>query len=151
MAAWRHFMIWRKPDFIIGNDPADPYMRRWWIWPRNRLANAYLHHFLKDDDDRAPHCHPWKSLSLMVRGHLRELYLDADGNEHWREIKAPSIVYRSATFRHRLVVIKPAWTIFLTGQSVREWGFWCGNVRFVPWREFVAPDDKGQVGRGCGE
>lgn len=142
--------FYRAPDFLIGGTDGDPYMRRWFVIPRNkRIGNIYLHHFLHDDDDRAPHCHPWPSLSLMLRGHLRELYLDDQNREHWRELKAPSVVYRSATFRHRLIVVRPAWTIFCTGRVVRQWGFWCENKRFVPWEDFVSRTDKGKVGKGC--
>ncbi len=149
---WLVRPFYRKPDFLIGGTPGDPYMRRWFVIPRNRrFGNIYLHHFLHDDDDRACHCHPWPSLSFMLRGHLREHYLDEAGNEHVRELKAPSIVYRNATFRHRLVVLRPAWTIFCTGRVIREWGFWCENKRFVPWRDFVDVRDAGAIGKGCGE
>lgn len=41
----------RNPDFIIGG--ADPYMLRWWVIPRNKVFNIYLHRFLRSDDDRA--------------------------------------------------------------------------------------------------
>lgn len=47
----------RPPDVVIGGD-ASPYMRRWWVIPRNRRFNVYLHHFLRSDDDRALHDHP---------------------------------------------------------------------------------------------
>jgi len=35
----------RKPDFVIGRAGA-PYLERWWVIPRNRWFNIYLHHFL---------------------------------------------------------------------------------------------------------
>jgi hypothetical protein len=47
----------RPPDFVIGGD--SPYMLRWWIIPRNKFFNIYLHRFLRSDDDRALHDHPW--------------------------------------------------------------------------------------------
>jgi len=56
----------RPPDFVIG-PPDDPYMRRWWLLPRNRVLNVYLHHVRHDDDDRALHDHPWASLSILLR------------------------------------------------------------------------------------
>lgn len=146
--AWCVRPFYRKPDFLIGGTADDPYMRRWWVIPRNTRANIYLHHFRHDDDDRAAHDHPWASLSIMLCGHLRELYLDAEGREHWRELTAPSVVFRSATFSHRLEVVRPAWTIFMTGRVVREWGFHC-PLGWRHWKEFVAPSDKGAVGRGC--
>ena len=42
----------RPPNFVIG-DPADPYLRRWYVIPRNPLFNIYLHQILRSDDDRA--------------------------------------------------------------------------------------------------
>jgi hypothetical protein len=33
---------------------------------------------------------------------------------------------------------------------VRDWGFHCPQG-WVPWRKFVAADNPGAVGRGCGE
>lgn len=49
--------FWRAPDFYIGGN-ANPYLLRWWVIPRNRFFNVYLHKFLRDDDDRALHDHP---------------------------------------------------------------------------------------------
>lgn len=36
----------RKPDFVIG-DPANPYLLRWYVIPRNKVFNIYLHKFCK--------------------------------------------------------------------------------------------------------
>ena len=50
-------MASRRPDFIIGPED-NPYMRRWFIVPRNPYQNIYLHEVLRSDDDRAGHDHP---------------------------------------------------------------------------------------------
>ena len=42
----------------------------------------------------------------------------------------------------------PAWTLFITGPRVREWGFWCRQGR-RHWRVFTDPDDSGKIGLGC--
>ena len=62
----------RKPDFIIGPKDA-PYLRRWWIIPRNRLFNIYLHQILRSDDDRALHDHPWINCSIILKGRYMEV------------------------------------------------------------------------------
>lgn len=144
-------MFKRPPDFVIGN-PDDPYLRRWWLIPRNRLFNVYLHHIRKSDDDRALHDHPWASLSLMLKGVLREHYCDRRGDFGCRFLRRWRWTYRSPTFAHRLEVIDEigAWTLFLTGPRVREWGFWC-KEQWVHWKTFVSPVNKGEIGRGCGE
>lgn len=138
----------RPPDFIIGDNKADPYLRRWWVIPRNSIFNIYLHNFLKDDDDRALHDHPFGSISLALSGYMVEKYLDG-GIERERYVLAGDIIPRGGRFTHRMIVLVPSWTLFVTGPRYREWGFWCENKRFVPWQQFVAKDDKGSVGRGC--
>lgn len=163
----------RPPDFIIGDDKSDPYMRRWWVIPRNRIFNVYLHEFLKDDDDRALHDHPWWSVSLTLNGDLREIYkghhrakdlrrwyedrlrLQSTGhhvslglNESWRVVRTGDIIIRSGRFAHRMIVPRPSWTLFITGPVYREWGFLCPKG-WRPWREFVSAGDKGGVGKGC--
>lgn len=137
----------RPADFLIG-EPSDPYMRRWWLIPRNDQFNVYYHEILKDDDDRALHDHPWPSFSICTRGGLIEVTEDGE-----REITPGLCVVRSPETAHRLKLMNPGWpaeTLFITGPRVREWGFACPKG-WVPWQEFVAPYDKGRVGRGCGE
>jgi hypothetical protein len=135
----------REPDCVIG-PPDNPYLRRWWLIPRNRWFNLYLHNILRDDDDRALHDHPWANLSILLRGAYREV---TPRGTHLR--KRGSFVLRWATAAHRLEVERgPVWTLFITGPVVREWGFHCPKA-WVHWREFVKPGSPGEVGRGCGE
>ena len=137
----------REPDFVIG--PTDnPYMLRWWIIPRNKYFNIYLHKILRDDDDRALHDHPWPSLSWLLKGQLVEQLPDT----HRTLRRSIFPVYRSSLFRHRLELpADSATTLFITGPRLRNWGFWCEGTRFVPWEEFVNADNPGETGRGCGE
>jgi hypothetical protein len=39
----------RPPDFIIGG-AARPYIQRWWLVPRNRWFNIYLHRIMRDGE-----------------------------------------------------------------------------------------------------
>jgi hypothetical protein len=149
---WADRLIDRRyPDFVIG-DKSDPYLRRWWVIPRNPFGNIYLHEFHKDDDDRACHCHPWISVSLSLRGRMDEIYLErADGIviERKRHVEPGAMLFRRAAFAHRMIVPEPgARTLFLTGPSIRRWGFWCPNG-WVYWRDFVDARDSGKVGKGC--
>lgn len=146
------FSLRRPPDFVIG--PKDsPYLRRWWVIPRNRWFNIYLHNILHDDDDRALHDHPWANMSLVLKGGYWEV---TPTGKFWRG--RGSIVFRRATEAHRLALSwdsrttygSPCWTLFITGPVVREWGFHC-RTHWVHWREFVNSRDSGLVGRGCGE
>lgn len=62
----------RAPDFTIHRG-AGVYLRRWYIIPRNRWFNMYLHHFVQSDDPRALHDHPWWSCSIILRGGYYEV------------------------------------------------------------------------------
>lgn len=140
----------RKPDFIIGARD-NPYLLRWWILPRNRFFNIYLHHILRDDDDRALHDHPWWNISIILKG----CYDEITPKRKFRR-KRWSIVFRRATTSHRLVLpiinggISFCWSLFITGPRVREWGFHCPKG-WVHWKDFVDETDSGNVGIGCGE
>jgi len=67
VASWAraHIAVNPKPDFHIG-PVDDQQLQRWWIVPRNPIANVYLHRFLRSDDDRAVHDHPWDNRSWMI-------------------------------------------------------------------------------------
>jgi len=138
------------PDRAIGGW-GDPYLLRWHIrrTPGDaNKGNIYLHQFLRDDDDRALHDHPWPSLSVCIGGGYHEVLV---GNViKWRPVG--SIVWRRSTHQHRIVLDRgrPAWTIFVTGPKVRSWGFWCPQG-FVYWRDFMDPNDPDTIGAGCGD
>jgi len=147
---WFSWLLSGKPHFIIGGAD-NPYLLRWFLIPRNPWFNIYLHKFMRDDDDRALHDHPWWFVSIMVRGGYIEFR-----DEGFKVRSAPSIAFRRATDRHRVRLFKdgevnrPCWTIVITGAKKRTWGFWCPKG-FVPWTEFVDQTDSGNVGKGCGE
>lgn len=138
----------RNPDFIIGPKDA-PYLRRWWVIPRNRFFNIYLHHILSDDDDSALHDHPWANVSIVLRG----FYIEHTADKRPARRSAGSVTFRRAKLAHRLALGdkgRPCWTLFITGPVTREWGFHCPKG-WVPWKEFVDNDDAGITGKGCGE
>jgi hypothetical protein len=134
------------PDSIIGTQD-DPYLRRWYIVPRNRFFNIYLHHFMRSDDDRALHDHPWWNISILLKNNYREHLQDGS----FRDKTAPGIVLRTASFAHRIELINgPAWTLFITGPKIREWGFLCPQG-WRHWRDFTAGPHGETIGKGCGE
>jgi hypothetical protein len=140
----------RAPDFVIGGAER-PYLRRWWVIPRNRFFNFYLHEFLRSDDDRALHDHPWSNVSILLRGTYVEHTIAAGGVEHAQRLRNGQIRIRpSGTFAHRIELTDgPCWTLFITGPRYREWGFHCPRAGWVHWKRFTAADDIGAVGKGC--
>src|SRR3546814_2649634 len=107
---------------------ADPYMERWWVIPRNRWLNVYLHRIRHDDDDRALHDHPWANVTLVLAGGYVE---HTPHGVFLREVG--DVVFRRATALHRLALrpagmfghwIGPfadrsAWSLFVTGPVVK--------------------------------
>jgi hypothetical protein len=157
---WAHR---RAPDFIIGGHER-PYLRRHWLIPRNRLLNVYVHEFLRSDDDRAHHDHPWLfNASYLLEGEYVEHTIRAGGVLVRTHRKAGDWKFRWGKAPHRVELIgnegdppevpfveaAPCWTVFITGPRVREWGFYCMERGFIPWKRFTAPDDKGAIGKGC--
>lgn len=162
----------RLPDFVIGGHE-NPYLLRWWLIPRNPLFNIYLHKFLRDDDDRALHDHPWFWCSIILHGdyvevteragitirahrvrgsvrcaspwraHRVELYPWWLGSD---DVEMPPLVQRND-----MNLRAPAWTLFITGPRLRNWGLHCPGRGWVPWQHFTAVDDAGAVGKGCEE
>jgi|SRR5215472_282706 len=132
----------RPPDFIIGG--ADhPYLKRWWVIPRNRFFNIYLHQFLRDDDDCALHDHPWINFSYMLKGSYTEHSIAAGGVHHKRILHEGAWKLRRAKAAHRIELhAGPAWSLFITGPVIREWGFHCPQG-WRSWKIFTNARDKG--------
>jgi hypothetical protein len=140
----------RPPSFVIGG-PERPYLLRWWVIPRNRWFNVYLHQVLRSDDDRALHDHPWPNLSLLLQGAYAEHTIAAGGVHRRRLLAAGDVKFRLPGAAHRLEIVNGAcWTLFLTGPVVREWGFHCPGG-WIGWRRFTDPADQGLIGPGCGD
>lgn len=149
----------RRPDFVIGG-MWNPYLLRWFVIPRNKVFNVYLHCILRSDDDRALHDHPWWNLSIILRGSYREITPDfslaptpyvrvSDLPTCERILRAGSMKLRAPKTSHRLEVVDgPVWTLFITGPRLRAWGFHCPQG-WKHWRLFTNPKDSGQVGPGC--
>jgi hypothetical protein len=146
---WLRKWLRFEPHQVIG-DGDKPYLRRWYIIPRNPFVNLYLHNFRCSDDDRALHDHPWWFFSLVLKGGYYEHRL---GPLQWRPVG--SIAFRRPTTAHRVELEsewvatsgerreRPAWTIILTGPRTRRWGFYCPQG-WKFWQDFVHDN-------GCGE
>ena len=133
----------RPPDVVI----ADNYLLRWHLIPRNRWFNVYLHNIRHSDDDRAMHDHPWWNVSIILKGYYYEMTPQGTFYQpRW------SVIFRKATYSHRLILLANnyAWTLFITGPTVREWGFHCPKG-WVHWKKFVNMDNTGEIGPGCGD
>lgn len=140
----------RVPDEIIGHSfrsrlrdnhqppVPSPYMKRWVLIPKNRFLNIFLHVFLRDDDDRALHCHPWIwNLSYILKNCYYEHTIAAGGVHHRDIIAEGQWKFRLGTAAHRVELCTGlcAVSLFITGPTYRMWGFHCPNG-WVPHKQF---------------
>ena len=148
----------REPDFIIGGID-DPYLNRHFLIPRNPVFNIYVHEFLRSDDDRAHHDHPWLfNVSWLIDGQYIE-HIIAKGGVLIKTLRsAGAFKFRWGKAPHRLELCHdpfaeihhnlPCWTVFITGPRIREWGFYCMERGWIHWKRFTSKDDAGAVGKG---
>lgn len=124
------------PAKIIGTD----YLTRWYVIPRNRLFNVYLHHVVGNDPDENLHDHPWLfNISVVLRGEIFE------------EMTARSRILRSGSFTsrlgrspHRLLLRSDdSLTLFITGPKVRRWGFYT-DKGWVDSKDYLHPEGDGR-------
>jgi hypothetical protein len=139
---WWRILLSGRPHQVIGDDPANPYLLRWFLIPHNPILNIYRHRFCQSDPS-VPHDHPWHFASIVIHGRYREV------GQHRTVVRGPgSVAFRRASSRHRVELLgHPVTTVLITGPRCRSWGFWCprpaGPPAFVPWKQFGAG--------GCGE
>jgi len=132
----------RKPDLTIGNE-YDPYLYRWWVIPRNRIFNIYLHQFKRSDHD-VLHDHPWWfNISILLKGTYTEMMTGGRS----RVLSAPCFKLRIGCAPHSVQLTHgDVWTLFITGPKYRIWGFLCPKG-WLPFYEFkkYQPAISGQV------
>lgn len=133
------FVMKRPPDFIIGAHRNPPYIRRWWVIPRNRFFNIYLHEVQQDDDDRAMHDHPWINMSYILDGGYNEVTPKGTF-----PLTKGQFRFRRPTALHRLELMDGQRTLslFITGPKVREWGFMTDDG-WIFWEDFVSIEEGG--------
>ena len=114
----------------------EPYLERYYIFLKDRSwfpFNIFVHHFLKSDPDDV-HDHPWPYMTIILRGGYYEWKpgLDSRGQVtcEVRQWKGPgSIRFAGARTYHRIELDPDvtAWTLFVPGPKLREWGFLVKN------------------------
>lgn len=120
----------REPDLTIGSEE-DPYLKRWWVIPRNPVFNIYLHNIIRPDDD-VLHDHPWWNISIVLKGG----YVETTHKGAFTR-RAGSVVFRFAKALHSLAPLEDCWSLFITGPRFRVWGFACPKG-WIPYYVFKA-------------
>jgi len=156
VAGFLHYKHVRLTPRIIGRN----YLTRYFIIPRNRWFNIYLHKYTGSDDNRALHDHPWWSMSILLKGEIQEYqhlkaYSVHGDKTNFNMLKIIGIwhfipKFRPAEYTHRIELLSnTAWTLFFTGPAIRQWGFHC-RKGWVHWKDFTDETGNG-IGAGCGD
>lgn len=82
------------------------------------FCRIYLHIFVASDDE-CLHDHPWNFLSFMIWGGYWEV---TPKGKKW--YGPGRLLYRRASWKHQVVINKPAVTFVITTGKLRNWGFW---------------------------
>ena len=101
----------------------------------------YLHKIHLSDNADSLHNHPWRwAFSVILwRGYYEER-LTSDLQVKRRRVWPFTINFLRGTDYHRLDLVqgRPAWTLFVVGPRVKNWGFWDSAARaLVPWKVFL--------------
>lgn len=155
---FNRFMNWLVPKleawcertgrvrFIYGRDKAhkDVYLIRY-LFFTSPLFCIYIHRFMRSDNDRELHDHPFAFLGYMVKGEYKETrmfgrtlgLMDVAFRDKVRfkaaRRKQGSLAYRPASTTHRVALdreynldekAEAPLTVILRGPYTREWGFW---------------------------
>ena len=110
-----------------------PYLERYYLFLKERKKfpfNIFLHKFLRGDPDDV-HDHPWSYATLILKGGYWEWV--PVFNPHTKEKVGETRYWRSPghfrickpTSYHRIELKEgvTAWTLFMPGPQLREWGF----------------------------
>lgn len=133
-------MIFKR--FVITGGDGTPYLIRYTLL-KTRWGAVYLHKFLRSDEDRCLHDHPWPFISLILKGGYVE-----ETPEGCRFYPPGSVLFRPAQWKHRVhlyyaggKLVQP-WTLVVRGKKKREWGFWTVDG-WKPWKYFLDRKNEG--------
>lgn len=101
----------------------------------------YIHYIAKSDEDLYPHSHPFSFCSVILRGGYKEEWTDGHNTE-WTVNKPYRILFRSSKGFHKITLLKPTWTLVLTGRRESDWGYLV-NREFVQHEVYRQNKNKG--------
>lgn len=127
-----------EPDLSIMPDGKDVYLFRWYII-LELTGSVYVHLQVKDDPYPEMHDHPWDNQSVILAGaYLEHLQtFPPYGAVEIAVRQKGGVITRGASEAHKLHLNAPyCLTLFSTGPTVREWGFW-HDFKHIPWPKMV--------------
>ena len=115
-----------------------PYLIRYYLFLKERKwfpFNIFLHKFLQGDPDEL-HDHPWPYLTIILKGGYWEV---TPKGRFWRGPGSFRFATPKSLRRVELEKGIHAWTLFIPGPKIRDWGFivngkWMQNEKYFKWR-----------------
>lgn len=156
------YILMTKPKIPIGPDPADPTYWRFFVIPRNRWFNVYLHSW-HHDDAQHHHDHRAANISILLSGEYSEERFIRRPREGLPLPPTKTIQlskwrpkFRLAATPHRVVLPRnedgksiPCWSLFIKFPDTRDWGFWTNfgplkTAKWMPWQDYPTGVGYGQ-------
>ena len=102
----------------------------------------YLHYFHTPDLDEDLHNHPWdRALSFILCGGYVEERFGPDGEITVHKRRPGTFNYIDSEMFHRVDSVpegKQVWTLFMTGNRMKRWGFKMRYTReYYDWEEYL--------------
>jgi hypothetical protein len=118
------------------------YMTRYYIFRKMFwwMLSIYIHNIHKSDPDKELHNHKWKySISFILKGAYCESFRDKNDQVQTKIYRAGNINIIPANKFHKLELLTPeVWTLFISGPSVQDWGFWDSETKkYTNWKKFL--------------
>jgi hypothetical protein len=132
----------------VGDGKGNVFFWRYTLF-KCRWFSVYLHEFLRSDQDKCLHDHPWSFIAILLRdGYWEWVKLspcpkclrrpEVDVAMRWR--RPGSVLFRPAAFAHR-IEIEPytrPWSLVIVGRKIRPWGFYEPGG-WVAWKPGYSP------------
>ena len=125
-----------RKRIVMDRVDSEPYLERYYVFLKDRKwfpFNVFIHKFLKSDPDDV-HDHPWPYATLILKGGYYEWVPEFNSKNEkigerrfWR---GPGHFRLCRSTSYHRIELKPgvtAWTMFMPGPQLREWGFLVNN------------------------
>jgi hypothetical protein len=134
--------LFPRTDVGINQEEFGVLLKRWHVWMGCR-PHVYIHKFCRSDHDRSMHDHPWHFRSIILWGgyweHTPAYTTQYDEIISMRKWYRPgSYLNRPAKSIHRVELKdgKPSWSLCITGERERDWGFWIKVKQWCKWDHY---------------
>lgn len=92
---------------VTVNCDRDPYLHRWYVFKTRRIS-LFVHKFVRSDEDRALHDHPWSFLVVPVwRGYIEHSDRPMDNAEYITALLGAVDCYSVERFLKSVSVVSP--------------------------------------------